>query len=54
LKKLEIDEELLELKLEATKRKLHQRYEQAQNSKRKIQLLDFQNIPRGITGVERV
>jgi hypothetical protein len=32
LKKLEMDEELLELKLEATKRKLHQRYQQAQNS----------------------
>jgi hypothetical protein len=46
LKKPDMDEELLELKLKATKRKLHQRYQQAQNSKRKIQLLDFQDIPK--------
>jgi hypothetical protein len=46
LGKPEIDEELFELKLEATKRKLHQRYQQAQNTKRKIQLLDFQDIPK--------
>jgi hypothetical protein len=45
LGKPEMDE-LFELKLEATKRKLHQRYQQAQNSKRKIQLLDFQDIPK--------
>jgi len=46
LGKPEMDEELFELKLEATKRKLHQRYQQGQNSKRKIQLLDFQDIPK--------
>jgi hypothetical protein len=46
LGKPEIDEELFELKLEATKRKLHQRYQQAQSTKRKIQLLDFQDIPK--------
>jgi hypothetical protein len=48
LKKVQMDEEeeALELKLEATKRKLHQRYQQAQNSKRKIQVLDFKDIPK--------
>jgi hypothetical protein len=46
LGKHEMDEELFELKLEATKMKLHQRYQQAQSSKRKIQLLDFQDIPK--------
>jgi hypothetical protein len=46
LEKSKIDEELFELKLEATKKKLHQRYQQAQNTKRKIQLLDFQDIPK--------
>jgi hypothetical protein len=45
LKNVQMDEEeALELKLEATKRKLHQRYQQAQNSKRKIQVLDFKDI----------
>ncbi|GLT54934.1 hypothetical protein SLA2020_280920 [Shorea laevis] len=46
LGKLQMDEEALELKLEASKRKLHQRYQQAQNSKRKIELLDFKDIPK--------
>jgi hypothetical protein len=46
LEKHQMDEELIELKLEATKRKLHQRYQQAQNGKRKIQLVDFKEIPK--------
>ncbi|GLT53814.1 hypothetical protein SLA2020_270580 [Shorea laevis] len=41
-----MDEEALELKLEASKRKLQQRYQQAQNAKRKIEFLDFKDIPK--------
>ena len=46
LEKLQMDEALLELKLEAYKRKLHQRYQRPQNGKRKIQLIDFKDIPK--------
>ncbi|GLT54515.1 hypothetical protein SLA2020_277070 [Shorea laevis] len=41
-----MDEEALELKLEASKRKLQQRYQQAQSAKRKIEFLDFKDIPK--------
>jgi hypothetical protein len=45
LKNVQMDEKALELKLEASKRKLHQGYQQAQNAKRKIELIDFKDIP---------
>ncbi|KAE8124253.1 hypothetical protein FH972_019155 [Carpinus fangiana] len=46
LKNVQMDEKALELKLEAWTRKLHQRYQQAQNAKRKIELIDFKDIPK--------
>jgi hypothetical protein len=46
LKNVQMDEKALELKLEASKRKLHQRYQQAQNAKEKIELIDFKDIPK--------
>ena len=46
LKNVQMDEKALELKLEASKRRLHQRYQQAQNAKRKIELIDFKDIPK--------
>jgi hypothetical protein len=46
LKNVQMDEKALELKLEASTRKLHQRYQQAQNAKRKIELIDFKDIPK--------
>jgi hypothetical protein len=45
-KNVQMDEKALELKLEASRRKLHQRYQQAQNAKRKIELMDFKDIPK--------
>jgi hypothetical protein len=46
LKNVQMDEKALGLKLEASTRKLHQRYQQAQNAKRKIELIDFKDIPK--------
>ncbi|XP_059432537.1 uncharacterized protein LOC132165861 [Corylus avellana] len=46
--KLHLDQELIELKLETTKRKLNQRYLEARNSKRKVQLLDLKDIPENL------
>ncbi|KAE8124550.1 hypothetical protein FH972_019423 [Carpinus fangiana] len=46
LKNVQMDEKALELKLEASRRKLHQRYQQDQNAKRKIELIDFKDIPK--------
>jgi hypothetical protein len=46
LKNVQMDEKELGLKLEASTRKLHQRYQQAQNAKRKIELIDFKDIPK--------
>ncbi|KAI8545998.1 hypothetical protein RHMOL_Rhmol07G0081500 [Rhododendron molle] len=43
------DEEAIELRLKATKRKLHERYEQAQNARKKIQVLEFIDLPQTAT-----
>ncbi|KAF7137452.1 hypothetical protein RHSIM_Rhsim07G0068300 [Rhododendron simsii] len=43
------DEEAIELKLKATKRKLHERYEQAQNARKKIQVVEFIDLPQRTT-----
>ncbi|KAI8545996.1 hypothetical protein RHMOL_Rhmol07G0081300 [Rhododendron molle] len=43
------DKEAIELRLKATKRKLHERYEQAQNARKKIQVLEFIDLPQMAT-----
>ncbi|XP_058226004.1 uncharacterized protein LOC131334783 [Rhododendron vialii] len=43
------DEGAIELKLKATKRKLHERYEQAQNARKKIQVVEFIDLPQKAT-----
>ncbi|KAG5539228.1 hypothetical protein RHGRI_019708 [Rhododendron griersonianum] len=43
------DEEAIELRLKATKRKLHERFEQAQNAWKKIQVVEFIDLPQTAT-----